>query len=77
MVDEINMTPLQVHCWKGKLLLQMQSGTYSFNYTFIHDGAVGMRDLGIMPQWYIKVYVSFVISQDWADSILCFHNQHT
>ena len=51
IVNEMDMTPIQVHYPWGKFQAQTQSGTPSTTVLSVHDETVGMRDLDVMLRW--------------------------
>ena len=54
IANEMDMTPLQVSCRRGKFLPHAQSGTP----TSTHDGAVSVRDLAVMLLCWVKSSLS-------------------
>ena len=55
ITDEMDMTPLQVSCWRGKFLRRTQSGPPS-TIIYVHNKAMGVTNLGVMLLWVKQIY---------------------
>ena len=68
ITDEMDMTPLQVSCWRGKFLRRTQSGTHS-TIIYIHDEAVRVTDLAVMLLWSCAWLFQCLVIKPWSPQV--------